>query len=282
MPDDPTDFRSLPIFSNCVHLTTELLPEGRTNHNYRVTADGQTYFVRLSAPGHQEHGIDREKEYAAIQNLHAIALGPRPIYFGEATGIIVTEFIDAPTWTLEQVRTPAALSSFGQAIAAMHRMPHNDGTYDLVEVAGRYIRELSGADAADADTLDFLNHVRLRIADLADPDDLGMCHNDLWYGNFINDGSIEIVDLEMAGLGDVYFDLACFFHFHDLDQAQRETFLAAYAKTPLSSEKLDQMRQAVHLRECLWALTQIKNGFTEPFYARCSTSHLEALRSLHA
>ena len=109
-----------------------------------------------------------------------------------------------------------------------------------------------------------------------------MCHNDLWYGNVIDDGGIKIIDLEMAGRGDIYFDLACFVHFHGLDGELLETFLAAYASRtslPLSHSKLEQMRRGVHLREALWALTQIKNGITGEFYTRCSSSHLDALHT---
>ena len=237
--------------------------------------------MRLSVVAHKEHGIDRKKEYLAIRNLHAIDLGPRPIYFCATTHIIITEFIDAPNWTLEKVKEPAALSCFGAAMAAMHRMPDNGNTYDVVQITGRYIDGLRGSDVVDAGTLDFLNDVRLRVAAIVDPRDFGMCHNDLWYGNAIDDGGIKIVDLEMAGIGDVYFDLMTFFHFHSLDQEQREIFLSSYSATPLSTGKLEQMRQAVHLRECLWALTQIKNGFTEPFYTRCRDSHLDALRAMH-
>lgn len=281
MQDDLAKIRRLPLFADCGDIACNLLPEGRTNHNYRVRAGGRDYFVRLSAVAHKEHGIDRKKEYLAIRNLHAIGLGPRPLHFCATSDIIVTEFIDAPNWTLETVKAPAALSCFGAAIAALHRMPDNGNTYDIVQITARYIDGLRNSNVAAASTLDFLNDIRLRVAAIVDPRDFGMCHNDLWYGNLIDDGGIKIVDLEMAGVGDIYFDLAAFFHFHNLNQEQRALFLAAYVDAPLSLEKLEQMRQAVHLRECLWALTQIKNGFTEPFYTRCSDSHLNALQAMH-
>lgn len=274
----PAQIRDLPLFSTSPVDTCQLLPEGRTNRNYRVSADGRVYFVRLSAPGHAQHGIDRQKEYAAIQSLHDGGLGPRPIAFYPESQTIVTEFIDAPSWTLEKVKIPAALSLFGQALATMHRLPDNGATYDIAAVAKQYLAELRGGSALSAADLNFLADVQQQVASLLDDADCGMCHNDLWYGNAIDDGTVKIVDLEMAGRGDVYFDLACFIHFHDLDPQQQDTFLSAYSTEPLSRAKLDRMRQAVHLRECLWALTQIEQGFTEPFYTRCSANHLQALR----
>ena len=278
----PKAIRNLPLFSGCDEPTCELLPEGRTNRNYRVDTGDQVYFVRLSAPGHTEHGIDRQKEYAAIKNLHAAGLGPRPIFFCPETQIIVTEFIDAPTWTLEEIKTPDALVSFGRAIADLHRLPSGNAVYDIVEVASRYLDELRDSDVVSPADLDLLSEAREQVADLCDRDDFGMCHNDLWYGNVIDDGGIKIVDLEMAGRGDIYFDIACFVHFHGLDAELLETFLSAYsshAGFPLSRPKLAQMRRGVHLREALWALTQMKNGITGDFYTRCSTNHLEALRT---
>jgi len=280
--DIQAELQSLPLFSGCDDPTCELLPEGRTNRNYRVDTGGQVYFVRLSAPGHAEHGIDRRKEYAAIENLHTAGLGPRPIYFCPENQIIVTEFIDAPTWTLDKLKTPDALGSFGRAIADLHRLPSGDAVYDIVEVARHYLDELRGSDVVSSADLHLLSKARDLVADLCDETDFGMCHNDLWYGNVIDDGGIKIIDLEMAGRGDIYFDLACFVHFHGLDGELLEIFLTAYASRaslPLSRPKLAQMRRGVHLREALWALTQMKNGITGEFYTRCSTGHLEALRT---
>jgi len=281
MSELPEPIRRLPLFSACSDLAGELLPDGRTNRNYRVDTGERVYFVRLSAPGHAAHGIDRQKEYAAIENLHAAGLGPPPIYFCPENQIIVTEFIDAPTWTLEKLKTPAALASFGKAIADLHRLFPGDSVYDIVEVARRYLDELNGSDVLSTADLNLLSEARERVADLCDEADFGMCHNDLWYGNVIDDGGIKIIDLEMAGRGDIYFDLACFIHFHGLTDALLETFLAAYAShsgVQLSRSKLTQMRRGVHLREALWAITQMKNGITGEFYTHCSTSHLQALR----
>ena len=76
MPDIPARIRDLPLFAACPVEICELLPDGRTNRNYRVGAGDRVYFVRLSAAGHAEHGIDRHREYAAIQSLLAIIQGP--------------------------------------------------------------------------------------------------------------------------------------------------------------------------------------------------------------
>ena len=50
MSELPAPIRRLPLFSACDALTCQLLPEGRTNRNYRVDAGDQVYFVRLSVP----------------------------------------------------------------------------------------------------------------------------------------------------------------------------------------------------------------------------------------
>ena len=202
--DIQAELQSLPLFSGCDDPTCELLPEGRTNRNYRVDTGGQVYFVRLSAPGHAEHGIDRRKEYAAIENLHTAGLGPRPIYFCPENQIIVTEFIDAPTWTLDKLKTPDALGSFGRAIADLHRLPSGDAVYDIVEVARHYLDELRGSDVVSSADLHLLSKARDLVADLCDETDFGMCHNDLWYGNVIDDGGIKIIDEEIHGSAEMF------------------------------------------------------------------------------
>ncbi|MFT5090899.1 MAG: hypothetical protein ACI906_000459 [Candidatus Latescibacterota bacterium] len=89
--------------------------------------------------------------------------------------------------------------------------------------------------------------------------------------------------MEMAERGDIYFDLISFGHFHKLENEETQLFLDAYAAVSdfnPSTEKLNRMRTALRLRECLWGFTQTHNGFSDSFYSDCSAHHLKALREL--
>jgi thiamine kinase-like enzyme len=286
----PQSILRLPLLADLVVLSCECLPEGRTNHNYRVDVGDRVFFVRLNASGYGGHGIDRRLEYAAIETLYAAGLGPAPVCFDAESQIIVTEFLDVPTWTLDKTKTPAALALFGRAIAVLHGLADSGAVYDVAAVSRRYIANLRRSSVAV--DLDFLARVCIQVEELVDPGDLRMCHNDLWYGNFLDVGGVgadedglgvKLVDLEMAGRGDLYFDLVCFVQFHGLDAVQTRSFLEAYAERSgfyPSTQKLDRMRAALYLRECLWAFTQIANGFTDPFYVDYGVQQLKALSGL--
>jgi len=276
MNGDIAKIRDIRIFSEISDLEIELL-SGRTNLNYKVKAEGQIYFVRLNRTDYESHSINRRAEFTSIENLHKLGLGPRPIFFCEETQAIVTEFLDYPTWTIEEIKTKDSVSKFGEALSLIHMMPSNGNEYNISRVLRNYITHLN---CSNMTTLMFCEEITRLIEDVLSDDDLGMCHNDLWYGNFINDGGIKIVDMEMSGIGDIYFDLASFIHFHDLNQEHSENFLVSYSQTSLSSPKLECMKTAVLLREYLWALTQIKTGLADPYYKDYSAECLNSLREL--
>ncbi len=50
--------------------------------------------------------------------------------------------------------------------------------------------------------------------------DACLCHNDLLNANFLDDGTLRILDWEYAGMGDAFFDLANFSRNHDFHETQ--------------------------------------------------------------
>ena len=121
--------QQLSFFADRSIPSCDRLPEGSTNHNYRVDCGHRTFFVRLSTPDPSGHGIDHQRESTAIGTLHPAGLGPAPMHYYPAEQIIVTEFVDAPKWTAEQIITPAALALFRRAIAALHPLDDKSCVY---------------------------------------------------------------------------------------------------------------------------------------------------------
>ena len=127
--------QQLSFFADRSIPSCDRLPEGNTNHNYRVDCGYRTFFVRLSTPDPSGHGIDRQREFTAIGTLHDEGLGPAPIHYDPAEQIIVTEFVDAPMWTAEQIKTSAALALFRRAIAALHPLDDKGCIYNVAHIA---------------------------------------------------------------------------------------------------------------------------------------------------
>ena len=104
------------------------------------------------------------------------------------------------------------------------------------------------------------------------------CHNDLLNANFLDDGSIRIVDWEYAGMGDRFFDLANFSVNHEFEIDDDRRFLGAYfgveRETDLADLRL--MRYMSDFREAMWGVLQSGisdldfdfNGYAARHFAR--------------
>lgn len=75
-------------------VRAEPLAGGLQNTNYKVTtASGDAFVVRIPATDAAQHGQDQGVVYANASAAAAAGLGPAPVAFDKATGIIVTQFI---------------------------------------------------------------------------------------------------------------------------------------------------------------------------------------------
>jgi thiamine kinase-like enzyme len=92
------------------------------------------------------------------------------------------------------------------------------------------------------------------------------CHNDLLNENFLDDGTIHILDWEYAGMGDPAFDLANFSVHHGFSDEQDRLLLQAYlTANPLSEGWEMEVRFARHkllkiisdFREAMWGVVQV-------------------------
>ena len=88
----------------------------------------------------------------------------------------------------------------------------------------------------------------------------------------------------MAGMNDLYADLATFIHFHCLDHQQTKLFLEAYSLKNLNIDKLTTHQDAVLLKELLWVISKLQEGYTDFFYydywQRCLKATLNRQKSL--
>jgi thiamine kinase-like enzyme len=107
-----------------------------------------------------------------------------------------------------------------------------------------------------------------------------LCHNDLIVANIIDDGKrLRIVDWEYAGMGDVFFDLACVAAHAGLDAEERAVLLEAYAGSarPQDVRALELMRFMAEFREAMWALAQGAIGELDYDFEGHAARHFDRL-----
>jgi len=243
--------------------TVTALSGGITNHNFRVDVDGASYVLRLGGADTHLLGIDRQVERGANARAAEVGVGPAVERFVEPEGWLVTRFIDGRPIALEEMREPRNIRRVALALRRFHDAEAIAGRFDAHAVVEEYAREAAERGVEIPDAYAAAHETSERIRATRGPQALVPCHNDLLNANFLDDGSIRIVDWEYAGMGDRFFDLANLSVNHefgaDEDRALLETYFGEVAESALRDQR--QMKFMSDFREAMWGVLQ--SGISE-------------------
>jgi thiamine kinase-like enzyme len=238
--------------------TVEELGGGITNRNYKVSVDGSLFVLRMGGAKTSLLGIDRAVEHAAGVRAFDVGVGPEVVKFVPDEGWLVARFIEGRTISPEEMRTPAVLGRVARALRGFHESGPIPGRFDSWEVVDGYRVlalehgvEIPGEFKDARKVAEEIRRVRGEQPEVP-------CHNDLLNANFLDDGSIRIVDWEYAGMGDRFFDLANFSVNHEFgvedDRALLEAYFGESRQQDLASLRL--MRFMSDFREAMWGVLQ--------------------------
>jgi thiamine kinase-like enzyme len=237
----------------------EPLGGGITNHNFKVTLDGEAYVLRIGGRDTELLGIERSAEREAAAQAASVGTGPEVVAFLADDDVLVTRFVDGSPVPPEQLRTREGLARVVAALKPFHDGPPIGSRFDSFRVVETYAAtaEEHGvpAPAAYASAKELADAVELVLGDRR----LLPCHNDLLNANFILDGErLWIVDWEYAGMGDVFFDLANFSVNHELDAGDDDELLRVYfgERRDRDAAALAVMRFMSDFREAMWGVVQ--------------------------
>jgi thiamine kinase-like enzyme len=240
-------------------LEIEPLGGGITNHNFKVTAHGEAFVLRIGGKDTELLGINRDGEHAASLAAAVLGVGPEVIAFVEPEGYLVTRFVEGQPLPLEEAREPEMLRRIAETLRRVHEGPTVPTRFDSFRVVETYLeiaRERGVTEPAEykgaKETADAIESARG-----VQPEH--PCHNDLLNANFIAaEGEVRIVDWEYAGMGDRFFDLANFSINHELSDAENELLLAAYFGELDGAHvaSLRLMRFMSDFREAMWGVVQ--------------------------
>src|SRR5881396_2629438 len=82
----------------------EPLGGGITNHNFKVSLDGEAYVLRIGGKDTELLGIERRAEHAAALAAAEVGIGPEVVAFVD--GALVTRFVEGQPFPAERMRTP--------------------------------------------------------------------------------------------------------------------------------------------------------------------------------
>ncbi len=248
----------VPGWADDPDLRVTPLGGGITNHNFRVDSRGRSYVLRLAGEGTDLLGIDREMEYAATLSAAAIGVAPEVVHYLRPEGYLVTRFIEGRPIDEHEIGRPETIGRVVEALHKVHGMSPIPGSFSAFDVVRSYGATARRFGAAFPPRFERLQAALDEVEAHVPRGEARPCHNDLLNANFLDDGSIRILDWEYAGMGDVYFDLANFSRNHNFDREQDAWLLGAYAGGATGGRiaRLQLMRVASDMREAMWGLLQ--------------------------
>ena len=263
----------------------EELGGGITNRNYKVVVDGSAYVLRMGGAKTSLLGIDRAVEHAAGVRAFEVGIGPEVVGFVPDEGWLVCCFIDGRPIEVEEMRRPSTLGRVARALRSFHDGAPIPGRFDAWGVVDAYRTMAEAHGVGIPAEFEPVRSLATRIQDARGPQPPVPCHNDLLNANFLDDGSVRIVDWEYAGMGDRFFDLANFSVNHEFSVDDDRALLGAYfgetRERDLAALRL--MRFMSDFREAMWGVLQSGisdldfdfNGYATKHFARMSATDAE-------
>ncbi|MBV6452297.1 MAG: hypothetical protein MHPDNHAH_03053 [Anaerolineales bacterium] len=257
----------VPQFTSAKTLEVAELTGGITNKNYKITADGESFVLRMGGNETKFLGIDRAVEYECSRLAAQSGVAPDPVAFLAPEGFIVARFVSGKGISAEEIGTEENIARVVASMKSYHAIGKFPGYFSPFRVADDYRKTAESFNVKLPAKMDWYLEKSAEIEKAMyarEPLTLRPCHNDLLNGNFIDDGTrIVILDWEYGGMGDIFFDLGNFAVQHEFNDGQDEILLKAYFSQPTDSQRAHQklMKIMSDLREAMWA--QVQRGVSK-------------------
>jgi len=252
-------------------VSFEKLSGGQQNHNYKITVEnGEKFVCRVPGIDAHEHGQAHQIVFNNSVIAHKkLKIAPRPCYFDEKTGIILTEYIEGDTVTMSALReNDYTLDKVINAIRSFHKETDSSSTFTsskASDVLFGYDLSLL-EEGSDENVIEKTKQLQsLLNQSVGKFDSKVNCHNDLAPANFLDssDGHIYIIDWEWSGPGDRFCDLASFVAISEMNPEEEERVLNVYLRpckpTDTDRSRLYLWRMWLTLRGGLWALSKARS-----------------------
>ena len=262
-----TILQRIPQVASAKSIETQELTGGITNKNYKITADGESFVLRMGGNETKFLGIDRAVEYECSRLASQIGVAPDPVAFIAPEGFILARFISGKGMSAEEIGTEENIRRVLESMKAYHAFEKFPGFFSPFRVAEEYAKTARGFNVQLPTKMDWFLEKSNEIEKAMyarEPLSLRPCLNVLLIGNFLVDGTLfRILDWEYAGMGDIFFDLGNFASQHEFNDEQDEILLKAYFNSPTDSQRAHQklMKIMSDLREAMWA--QVQRGVSQ-------------------
>lgn len=237
---------------------------GLSNSVYLVDAGLEQFVVRIVGANGALLVRDRSTKEAALRRAVDAGFGPEIVEIDTVEGDFVTRFIpDATPLSVEQFTSGGSIRRVASRLRDVHRLVPIDGQFDPYDNIRRWLPVVDGRGlerpAQLAPLLEMVEATKRGRSPLAQGSRV-LCHNDPFHLNFLDDGTLWLIDWEYAGMGDRMYDLASVGYV--LDDEGRDVLLAAYfgEVSAILRADMEAMIRVVLCWNVVRSLVQIDGG----------------------
>jgi thiamine kinase-like enzyme len=234
----------------------ERLSGGLTNANFKVTVDGDPFFVRVPGEGTALLAVDRQNEYHNAQAAAESGVGPRIIHYLPEQHVMVLEFLVGTTMSNAELNKPGMPDRIARAIKRLHAGRRFLTDFDMFRLTDYYLKVCGERDIRIPEGY----HARMPTIGLiesamaAKPLPTVPCHNDLLAENYMEvTGNLRLIDFEYSGNNDPCFELGNTCQELQYDETQLEQVCASYFGRA-SAAMLSRMKLNMIMSDVGWGL----------------------------
>jgi thiamine kinase-like enzyme len=204
---------------------------GLTNKNFRVNVEGRPFFVRVPGASTELLAIDRDNEYHSSKAAAAAGIGPKVLYHLPDHKVMVLEFIEGETMSIESLGSPGMPTRIAQSLKKLHAGAKCLDEFNMFRLVEFYIDIVDKHQVRIPDDYRARMSVLSRIEAALQKNSLAgvPCNNDLLAENFIDDGQVLwLIDYEYSGNNDPCFELGNTCQEQQYNEDQYAELCAAY------------------------------------------------------
>jgi thiamine kinase-like enzyme len=244
------------------HIQYEPLTSGYSNIVYKITVNDKTYALRINGKQNEFLGLRYDDEVTIMSLASNYDLTPKVLECANREDYLITEFVEGSLLQKSQLSQPVYLRKVVDLLKSIHNLPYRGNRQSTqFSLARNYLR---GAEELGLRYPSELNEFieKMNSIEKERQKDPGYmkhyCHNDAFAHNMIlrPDGNVTILDWELSGLGDIWFDLATVSFSCGFDKVTDETMLHFYfgIADEEKMKTLHDTKLVCMIREIGWAL----------------------------
>ena len=261
MNDIDTILKNIPEWNQIDGITYEPLNGGLTNVTYKVKVNNKFYVLRINGKQNEFLGLSRETEQDVIIKASKLDIAPSVFPTTNKKDYLITEFIEGKALKVEEVSNTDLIKKITSTLLKIHSIKGIKRKCSPFNLIRRYLKAAQELKVIFPDNLH--KHLKrmeeIELLRSKDTENINKyCHNDYHtgYNMLLNNNKLTIIDWELSGIGDIFFDLATISSDNKFsikeDIILLESYFGIFNKEHLNT--LNDMKFICMLREIAWAL----------------------------